>query len=96
MLVIVSYDISTETKEGRARLNKISKCCIRYGQRVQNSLYECNIDYTQYKILEKELNSLINIYEDSIRIYNFGNKYKNKVTHIGIKPSIDMDDSVII
>jgi len=96
MLVLITYDVSTETKEGRNRLNRVAKKCVSYGQRVQNSVFECNIDWSQFLKLRHELISIINKDEDSLRFYNLGNSYKEKVIHIGIKPSILLDNDLII
>lgn len=96
MLVLVTYDVSTETPEGRKRLRRVAKKCISYGQRVQNSVFECSIDWSQFLNLHNELKSIINVKEDSLRIYNLGNNYSEKVIHIGIKPSIDMEGDLIV
>ncbi len=96
MLVLLTYDVSTETAAGRKRLNHIAKKCLSYGQRVQNSVFECNIDWSQYIKLQNELKAIINAEEDSLRFYNLGNNYTEKVIHIGIKPSIDLDKNLIV
>jgi CRISPR-associated protein Cas2 len=96
MLVLITYDVSTETPEGKKRLDKIAKKCLAYGQRVQNSVFECNIDWSHYVVLRNALISIINEKEDSLRFYNLGNSYKEKVIHIGVKPSIPVEDSLIL
>lgn len=96
MLVLITYDISTETAAGRKRLRQVAKKCITYGQRVQNSVFECNIDWSQYLKLQNELKSIIDINEDSLRFYNLGNSYSEKVIHIGAKPSLDLEGDLII
>jgi len=96
MLVLLTYDVSTETPEGRKRLNKVAKRCIAHGQRVQNSVFECNIDWSQFITLQNELKNIINPAEDSLRFYNLGNTYKEKVVHIGTKPSIPLEGELII
>lgn len=96
MLILITYDVSTETKEGRHRLSRVAKKCEAYGQRVQNSVFECILDYSQYLILQNELKKIINAEEDSLRFYNLGAKYDNKVVHIGIKSSISIDGNLII
>ncbi|HEY8419145.1 MAG TPA: CRISPR-associated endonuclease Cas2 [Clostridia bacterium] len=96
MLVLVTYDVSTETKEGRYRLNRVAKKCVAYGQRVQNSVFECNLDWDQYLKLQNDLKKIIKQDEDSLRFYNLGNSYKEKVVHIGVKPSILLDNDLII
>lgn len=96
MLILITYDVSTETKEGRHRLSKVAKKCEAYGQRVQNSVFECILDYSQYLILQNELKKIINEKEDSLRFYNLGTKYDSKVVHIGIRPSIPLEGNLII
>jgi CRISPR-associated protein Cas2 len=96
MLVLVTYDVSTETVEGRKRLSKVAKCCVKHGQRVQNSVFECNIDYGNFLRLQNELTNIIDEKNDSLRFYNLGNNYTNKVEHIGVKPSIPLDGTIII
>jgi CRISPR-associated protein Cas2 len=96
MLVLVTYDVSTETPVGRRRLNKVAKKCVARGQRVQNSVFECNLDWSQFIALQSELKSLIEPGEDSLRFYNLGNSYKGKIIHIGVKPSIPLEGDLII
>jgi len=96
MLILLTYDVSTETQAGRRRLNKVAKKCVAYGQRVQNSVFECNIDWSQFVLLQNELKNIINPDEDSLRFYNLGNSYKEKVIHMGIKPSLPLEGSLII
>jgi len=96
MLILVTYDVSTETPEGRKRLNRVAKKCVAHGQRVQNSVFECNLDWSQFVKLQDELKNTINPAEDSLRFYNLGNSYKEKVLHVGIKPSIQLEGSLVI
>ena len=96
MLVLVTYDVSTETTAGIKRLYRVAKKCLSYGQRVQNSVFECNIDWSQYLKLQNELRTIINVDKDSLRFYNLGNNYSKKVIHIGIKPSINVEGDLII
>ena len=96
MLILVTYDVSTESSAGRKRLTRVAKKCLSYGKRVQNSVFECNIDWSQYLKLQNELKVIINIEEDSIRFYNLGNNYAEKVIHIGTKPSIDLQGDLIV
>ena len=96
MLILLTYDVSTETSAGRTRLRKVAKKCVAYGQRVQNSVFECNLDWSQFVLLQNELKKMIDPNEDSLRFYNLGNTYKEKVTHIGVKPSIPLEDVLIL
>lgn len=96
MLVIISYDVNTETTAGRKRLRQVAKQCVNYGQRVQNSVFECALDAQQLVCVKHLLIELIDQQQDSLRFYNLGNRYKEKVEHYGIKPSIQVEDSLII
>jgi CRISPR-associated protein Cas2 len=95
MLVLICYDVNTETSAGRKRLRKVAKQCENYGQRVQNSVFECLIDIAQLKFLKHALEELIDPDKDSLRFYYLGNKWKKKVEHIGAKPSMDLTDTLI-
>ena len=89
MLILITYDVSTTTTEGKRRLNKIAKICCNYGQRVQNSVFECDVDYSQYVFIKDKLLKLFDSEQDSIRIYNIGNNYASKKEHFGNKKSYD-------
>ena len=95
MLVLVTYDVSTQTALGRRRLQKIAKICQNYGQRVQNSVFECIVNNTQLSEMKIKLINTMNSDEDSLRIYQLGNNYKNKVEHIGVNESINVEDPLI-
>lgn len=95
MLVLITYDVSTTSSEGRKRLRKVAKVCQNYGQRVQNSVFECIVDSTQFAKLKIELIKLIDIKEDSLRFYTLGNNYNNKIEHVGVKESIDLEGPLI-
>ncbi|MCE5167709.1 CRISPR-associated endonuclease Cas2 [Paenibacillus profundus] len=96
MLVLITYDVKTTTSAGQRRLRRVSKLCQNYGQRVQNSVFECNVDAAQFASLKIQLADIIDQKEDSLRFYQLGNNYKNKVEHIGVKESIDMEGPLII
>lgn len=96
MLVIVTYDVNTETSKGRKRLNKVAKCCLRYGQRVQNSVFECNVDASQSRMMMNELEALIDKKTDSLRFYNLGNNFQNRIIHLGAKASYDPEGIMIV
>ncbi len=95
MLVLITYDVSTTSSAGKKRLRKVAKTCQKYGQRVQNSVFECIIDSTQFATLKIELGKIIDEDEDSLRFYRLGNNYKTKVEHIGVKESIDLEGPLI-
>lgn len=84
MLVLITYDVSTETPEGRKRLRKVAKECVNYGKRVQNSVFECIMDSAKCFEVKEKLVKIIDKDEDSIRFYYLGNNYKTKVEHFGI------------
>ncbi|GFI04771.1 MAG: CRISPR-associated endonuclease Cas2 [Lachnospiraceae bacterium] len=87
MLVLITYDVSTQSAEGKTRLRKVAKECVNYGQRVQNSVFECILDASQLLLLKDRLVSLISEKEDSLRFYYLGNNYQTKVEHFGKKTS---------
>ena len=96
MLVLITYDVNMETASGKKRLRKVAKQCQNYGQRVQNSVFECILDNAQSVIVRSKLEKLIDPEQDSLRFYYLGNNYKKKVDHIGSKQSYDAEDSLII
>ena len=91
LLVLITYDVSTISSTGQKRLRKVSKICQNYGQRVQNSVFECVVDSTQFATLKIELANAIDKEKDSLRFYQLGNNYRNKVDHLGVKESIDVE-----
>lgn len=96
MLMLISYDVNTETSAGRRRLRKIAKACEDIGIRVQNSVFECNVDWSQWLMLKSRLESICNPEVDSLRFYNLGNNYQGKVVHYGAKPTINPMDDVLL
>lgn len=96
MLVLITYDVNTEDPAGRGRLRRISKRCVDYGQRVQNSVYECVMDASQCKKLQNDLLNIIDEDKDSLRFYYLGNNYKTKVEHFGVKPGYDVEGTLMI
>jgi CRISPR-associated protein Cas2 len=88
-MVLITYDVNTETKEGRKRLRLVAKKCQGKGQRVQNSVFECLVDPVQFAELRKALESIIDPNLDSLRYYYLGDNWKRRVEHIGAKPSFD-------
>lgn len=96
MLVLITYDVATDTSEGRRRLRQVAKACVAKGQRVQNSVFECSLDASQLKILQNELESIIDPQQDSLRFYNLGNNYSKRIVHVGAKETYKPDDVMII
>lgn len=96
MLVLITYDVSTESPGGKKRLRQVAKCCVNHGQRVQNSVFECLVDAAQLVKLKHELESLINPQEDSLRFYNLGNNYQSRIEHIGAKATYQPEGVLFI
>ena len=91
MYVLVTYDVSTQTAEGRRRLSRVAKLCLNKGQRVQNSVFECLVDPAQFAALKADLLAVIDPQTDSVRFYMLGANYKHRIEHHGAKPSLDID-----
>lgn len=96
MLVLITYDVNTEDAAGRKRLRQIAKQCVNYGQRVQNSVFECRLDAAQYRTLQAKLCKLMDKERDSLRFYNLGNNYSTRIEHFGVKESYDPDSLLIV
>lgn len=97
MLVLITYDVSVVTSEGRRRLRRIAKLCLDYGVRVQNSVFECDVDLAHWTRLRDELLSIYHEDEDSLRFYFLGKKGRQKVEHHGAKPTDDpLNDTLIL
>lgn len=96
MMVLVSYDVSTIDKRGRARLRRVAKTCLNFGQRVQNSVFECDVDPAQWAVLRQRLIGIIDPESDSLRFYFLGSNWQRKVEHIGAKPTLDLRNDPLI
>lgn len=96
MLVLITYDVNTETSKGKTRLRKVAKQCVNYGRRVQNSVFECMLDQAQCVKLKAILTDLIDENTDSLRFYYLGNSYKTKVEHVGIDRGLAVDQALIL
>ena len=96
MMVLISYDVSTIDLSGRRRLRKIAKECVNYGQRVQNSVFEVNVDYSEFIKLKDRLLKLIDESKDSLRIYYLGNNWKRRIEHFGAKETYDSEGTLIL
>lgn len=96
MLVLITYDVNTETAAGRVRLRKVAKQCVNYGRRVQKSVFECILDNAQCVMLKSLLTDIIDENVDSLRFYYLGNSYKTKVEHIGVDNGIAVDETLIL
>jgi len=95
MMVLISYDVKTETLEGKRRLRKVAKLCQNWGQRVQYSVFECLLDPAQWASLKASLLQTIDAEEDSLRFYQLGSNWKKRVEHVGAKPSVDPEGPLV-
>jgi len=96
MYVLITYDVATTSAAGRRRLRRVAKHCLDFGQRVQNSVFECDLDPAQLTMLRSRLLATIEEEEDSLRIYNLGKNWRNRVEHHGTKRPYDVDAPLVI
>ncbi len=95
-MVLVTYDVETISRAGRKRLRQVAKQCVNFGQRVQNSVFECVLDPAQFADLKYRLENIIDTEKDSLRFYMMGNNWTKKVEHVGIKETINFEDDLLI
>lgn len=96
MLVLVTYDVATGDKAGQKRLREVAKICVNHGQRVQNSVFECWLQNEHFVRLKQELLQVIELDRDSLRFYFLGSNWEHRVEHHGAKPSLNLDEPLII
>lgn len=96
MLVLITYDVNTETAAGKTRLRKVARQCVNYGRRVQNSVFECIIDQAQCMMLKSALSDIIDEDVDSLRFYYLGDRYQTKVEHMGVDRGFAVDQPLIL
>lgn len=96
MLVLITYDVSTEDAAGQKRLRQLAKQCVNYGQRVQNSVFECVLDAAKCREVQNKLLKIIDLSKDSLRFYYLGNNYANKTEHFGVKPSYEAEGTLMV
>ena len=96
MLVLITYDVNVTTDAGKRRLRRVAKQCVNYGQRVQNSVFECLVDPTQFAELKHRLEAIINAETDSLRYYFLGSNWKNRIEHVGAKTAYDPEGVLLI
>ncbi len=96
MMVLITYDVNVETPAGRKRLRQVAKQCVNSGQRVQNSVFECLVDPTQFAQLKYRLEQIIDPEKDSLRYYFLGSNWKNRVEHIGAKEGYDPEGMLLL
>lgn len=95
MMVLITYDVSTQSADGRKRLSRLAKQCVNYGQRVQNSVFECVIDSAKFKEVQSKMLKIIDPQKDSLRFYFLGNSYQSKIEHYGAKKSIEIESTLM-
>ncbi|MBR2006077.1 MAG: CRISPR-associated endonuclease Cas2 [Thermoguttaceae bacterium] len=96
MMVLVAYDVNVESKDGRRRLRRVAKICVNYGQRVQNSVFECLVDPAQLVELKAALFKEIDPQLDSLRYYQLGKNWRDRVEHVGAKPTFDPEGTIVL
>ncbi|MGI6036056.1 MAG: CRISPR-associated endonuclease Cas2 [Limnochordia bacterium] len=96
MMVLVTYDVNTQTSAGRKRLRTVAKICVDYGQRVQNSVFECLVDPTQFAQMRDKLEGEIDPAQDSLRYYYLGRNWKRRVEHVGAKETYDPEGTLVV
>jgi len=96
MMVLVTYDVNTETAEARKRLRRVAKACENKGQRVQNSVFECLVEPAQWTALKQVLINIVDEQQDSLRFYFLGKNWKKRVEHYGAKPTYDPQGPLVI
>lgn len=96
MMVLISYDVSTTSPAGKGRLRKVAKECQNHAQRVQNSVFEADLDYSAFLRLKDRLLKLIDLEQDSLRFYYLGNNWKKRVEHVGAKKTYDPEGVIIV
>lgn len=95
-MVLVTYDVNTETNAGKKRLRQIAKQCVNHGQRVQNSVFECLVDPVQFSELKNKLEKIADPSTDSLRYYFLGSKWKKRIEHFGAKGAYDPEGTLIL
>lgn len=96
MMVLITYDVNTQDSSGKKRLRSVAKQCEKYGQRVQNSVFECSLQPEELVLLKHQLLMIIDQDKDNIRFYNLGKKYQSKIEHYGTKSTYDPEDVLIL
>lgn len=95
MLMLVTYDVSTETTAGRRRLRRVARACLDFGQRVQNSVFECEVEPQQWVILRARLVAEVDVTTDSLRFYHLGKNARRRIDHVGAKPTPDLEGPLL-
>jgi CRISPR-associated protein Cas2 len=95
MMVLITYDVSTVSDGGKRRLRRVARACRDFGQRVQYSVFECEVDPAQWVKLRARLLKEIDATTDSLRFYQLGSNWKPHVEHAGVKPTLDLDGALV-
>ena len=95
MLMLVTYDVNVETPAGRRRLRRVARACLDFGQRVQNSVFECEVEPAQWTALRARLLAEIEPGKDSLRFYRLGADGRRRIEHVGAKPTLDLDGPLL-
>lgn len=93
--MLVTYDVSTVSPQGRRRLRRVARACLDYGQRVQNSVFECEVDPAQWAALRARLIGEIAVAEDSLRFYHLGSDSRRRIEHIGAKAVLNLEGPLL-
>lgn len=96
MMVLITYDVETTSLEGRKRLRKVAKICLNFGQRVQNSVFECSVDPGQFVLLKKQIEHTINPQSDNVRFYLLGKNWERKIETLGKDETYNPDTGFLI
>ena len=96
MYILITYDVNITSDGGKKRLRKVAKECENYGQRVQNSVFECEIDNAKWLVVKNKLLEIINEKNDSLRFYYLGDKYDKKIEHYGVKEIVDINEPIVL
>lgn len=96
MYILVAYDVATSSPSGARRLRRVAKICLDYGQRVQNSVFECKLDPARYVEFKERVRNEIDSNKDSIRIYNLGNHWQKRVEHFGKNTDYNVEGTLLV
>ena len=96
MYILVTYDVDITDKSGQRRLRRVAKACLDYGQRVQNSVFECELTDVQFCILKERINKIIDLSLDSIRFYHLNRSENRRVEVMGLETAFNVNDAIII
>ncbi len=96
MYILITYDVATSADGGKRRLRQVAKVCLDYGQRVQNSVFECSLDPAKFVELKQRILRIVDLEEDSVRFYHLGNNWRNRIDHFGRKGGFDIEGPLVL